>query len=618
MRFFSVRPFLSTALALSLPLLVGACGRGGSTAAQAIVPSVTATGLAAQAVSGSLTLEPASAAQTVRDAAASGGQAAALLSGGHSARYVLPGTLTGGSYTVTLRARGDQYLGAPVVALRSGPTELGSAPVPNTGYAAVTLGTFSLTPSQALDVVFTNDVYGGGWPRDRNVVVDTLTLTPAGAPGADAPATPVAGGGGPGRLAVSGDGRRLEYADGRPFLYWADTGWELFHRLNRDEVRTYLRTRKDQGFTVIQAVALAEKDGLTTPNAHGDLPLAGKDPSRPLTTPGNNPASPGEYDYWDHMDYVVDEAASLGLTVALLPSWGRWVNNEPIFSPATARSFGTWLAQRYGDKPVIWVLGGDRVPETSAQAEVWRAMAAGIEQGAGGRDRALMTYHPHGGKTSAEYFHDEPWLDFNMWQTGHCRNEREAARVLATYNRTPVKPVINAEPVYEEHAICHNAANGYADATDVRNVAYWSVFAGADGHAYGHREIWGFDAHSGQKQWQTALGAPGAAHLRHLQGLLESRPAAGRAPDETLVQGGFTGARPVVALRGPDYAWVYSPDGQAFTVNLGRVAGGSLDATWFDPRTGARRAAGTLANSGTRSFTPPGSGRGQDWVLVLD
>jgi hypothetical protein len=30
-----------------------------------------------------------------------------------------------------------------------------------------------------------------------------------------------------------------------------------------------------------------------------------------------------------------------------------------------------------------------------------------------------MTYHPMGGKTSADYFPDEGWLAFHMLQSGH-------------------------------------------------------------------------------------------------------------------------------------------------------------------------------------------------------
>ena len=76
-------------------------------------------------------------------------------------------------------------------------------------------------------------------------------------------------------------GRYLQYADGRPFFYLGDTAWELFHRTTREEARLYLEDRARKGFTVIQAVCLAERDGLRVPNAYGDLPFADAGFTRP-------------------------------------------------------------------------------------------------------------------------------------------------------------------------------------------------------------------------------------------------------------------------------------------------------------------------------------------------
>src|SRR6266508_3531699 len=64
---------------------------------------------------------------------------------------------------------------------------------------------------------------------------------------------------------------------GEPFFWLGDTAWELFHRCTREEARHYFANRQQKGFNVIQAVALAEFDGLREPNAYGDLPLVGDD-----------------------------------------------------------------------------------------------------------------------------------------------------------------------------------------------------------------------------------------------------------------------------------------------------------------------------------------------------
>jgi hypothetical protein len=80
---------------------------------------------------------------------------------------------------------------------------------------------------------------------------------------------------------VAQNQRYLEYHDGTPFFYLGDTAWELFHRLNREEADRYLKNREAKGFTVIQAVVLAELGGLDDPNPYGHTPLVDKDPARP-------------------------------------------------------------------------------------------------------------------------------------------------------------------------------------------------------------------------------------------------------------------------------------------------------------------------------------------------
>jgi|ERR1035441_1543020 hypothetical protein len=83
-----------------------------------------------------------------------------------------------------------------------------------------------------------------------------------------------------GDLKVSANHRFLMHADGAPFFYLGDTARELFHRLTIEERAVYLSNRSRKGFTVIQAVLLAELDGLNTPNAEGELPLVDNDPAR--------------------------------------------------------------------------------------------------------------------------------------------------------------------------------------------------------------------------------------------------------------------------------------------------------------------------------------------------
>lgn len=427
-------------------------------------------------------------------------------------------------------------------------------------------------------------------------------------------------------LRVSDNHRFLVQADGRPFFWLGDTAWELLHRLDREEARAYLRQRAAQGYTVIQTVVLAELDGLNVPNAAGALPLVDRDPLRP------NEA------YFAHVDWVVAEAQSHGLYVALLPTWGdkwnkgSWGAGPEIFTPENAEHFAAWLARRYAGSNVIWVLGGDRHIENDAQRAVIEAMARGLRTGP---TRQLITFHPCGGMSSADYFHDAPWLDFNMRQNGHEINYGERyAGTRRDYDRQPVKPVIDAEPVYEDHPIDFKAAQfGYSTAAEVRRPLYWDLFNGAFGHTYGHHSVWQMYG-SGRTPvngpllpWQEAVNQPGAAQMQFARRLLESRPFLTRVPaDDVLIADDIATAVPGAgryrfsATKDSEgsYAMIYVPVERRFRVNLGVIRGGSIRAWWYDPRTGAATAAGEYRGSGPHEFTPPAAGQGLDWVLVLD
>jgi Protein of unknown function (DUF4038)/Putative collagen-binding domain of a collagenase len=431
---------------------------------------------------------------------------------------------------------------------------------------------------------------------------------------------------------VSPSGRFLLTQDGKPFFYLGDTAWELFHRLNRDEADHYLRDRAAKGFTVVQAVAIAEFDGHSVPNPYGHLPLTDLDPARPAVTDG-----PGN-DYWDHVDFVVERANSVGLTVGFLPTWGRYWHDKikdgkPLFTPVNAAVYGEWLGRRYKDKALIWILGGDRGIANDEQRKIIRAMALGLRKGDGGSH--LMTFHPPGGAGSAQWFHEDDWLDFNMRQNGHgveFTGRYDATRV--DYDRRPAKPVHDGEPIYEDHPIAFNAKQfGHSIASDVRRPLYWDLFSGACGHTYGHHSVWQMwqegraPINDPLLYWREALDQPGAGQMRHARRLLESRPILTRIPDNSVVMTDRVatvvpgaGRYRFVATRDEagTFAMIYAPIGRPFTVRMEVIKGPKVKAWWFDPRTGQATPIGEFSNSGTRRFEPPSAGESTDWVLVLD
>jgi hypothetical protein len=435
------------------------------------------------------------------------------------------------------------------------------------------------------------------------------------------------------RLRVSDNKRFLVMDDGSPFFYLGDTAWELFHRLNREEADRYLKNRSEKGFTVIQAVALAELDGLNDPNPYGHRPLINNDPTTPDVKEGDG------NDYWDHVDYIVKKAGSLGIVIGFLPTWGdkwnlKWGVGPEIFTPQNARIYGEWLGRRYKESPnIIWILGGDRPLDQDIHKEVIRALAHGLRQGDGGAH--LMTLHPTGGESSSQSFHNDDWLDFNMRQNGHVVEFNPRYQATRTdYDRMPIKPVLDGEPIYEDHPIAFKAADfGHSVAADVRRPLYWDLFSGAFGHTYGHHSVWQM-WQPGRKPvnnpllpWYEAIDQPGASQMQYGRRLMESRPFLTRVPDDSLIVPADppssvpgAGEKRFVATRDSlgSYAMVYAPVGRSFKVKMGKISGGNVRAWWFNPRTGTSTSVGEFADKGERQFTPPDKGEALDWVLVLD
>jgi hypothetical protein len=49
-----------------------------------------------------------------------------------------------------------------------------------------------------------------------------------------------------------------------------------------------------------------------------------------------------------------------------------------------------------------------------------------------------------------------------------------------------------------------------------------------------------------------------------------------------------------------------------------KLSGDTIRAYWYDPRHGTSRLIGEFKKAEYQDFTPPSTGQGNDWVLVLD
>jgi len=319
--------------------------------------------------------------------------------------------------------------------------------------------------------------------------------------------------------------------------------------------------------------------------------------------------------------------------MGLVPVWGSNVKGGAV-KQAQAQQYAYFLANRYKSRSnIIWLNGGDI--KGSDSMAIWNQIGTTIKQE---DPHHLLTFHPRGRFTSSRWFHDRPWLDFNMFQSGHRTYAQDTSKGETHYgednwryikedlSKKIIKPTLDGEPSYEgiPHGL-HDTTLPYWNANDLRRYAYWSVFAGGAGFTYGHNAVMQFfqpgdkgSAYGAKKYWRQALNDTGALQMHHLRQLIESHTGADRREDETLVLNNGKRYDRLAVLRGDRYALIYTFMGRNILVRLGRLTGKKIAASWFDPRSGAYTDAGNFSNTGTRQFDPPGKpSPGNDWVLVL-
>ena len=435
------------------------------------------------------------------------------------------------------------------------------------------------------------------------------------------------------QLNISANKRYFQTKDGKPFFWLGDTGWLLFVKCKREDAILYLETRKQQGFNVVQAMLL--HDFSNTRNVYNDWALTDFDVSKPNITAGSNFNDAQQYDYWDHVDFIIDEAAKRGIYMAIVPTWGSNVKSGKI-NEQQAEAYGKFLAKRYKNKPnIIWLNGGD-INGKDGYA-VWEKLGSTIKNF---DSNHLMTFHPRGRTSSTDWFHQSLWLDFNMFQSGHKSYSQDTSSkerrhfgednwkyVDEDYAMEPVKPTMDGEPSYEDIPYgLHDTLSGYWNAAEIRRYAYWSVFAGGAGFTYGQNAVMQYyvPGDTGisffpKQNWQVGINAEGATQMKQLKKLMESYSYFDRVPAQELLYDNGEKYERVIATKGKNYAMFYVYDGREFSIDMKQLKFTQAKAIWFNPRNGKSLGAGINHKGSVISFNPPGEKQnGNDWVLILE
>ena len=426
-----------------------------------------------------------------------------------------------------------------------------------------------------------------------------------------------------GRLKVSDNHRYLIHENGTPFFWLGNTAWLISERLTRDEVEYYLVNEHRAGYNVEQIQVI---NSIPTFNIYGQQ---ANDASFDMWKFSKK----DQYGYWEHLDFIVDFAASQGIYIAMDCVWGSQITKMDI---KKAEKYGQFLGERYKDKPnIIWMMGGDVLGDRGTAS--WDALAKAIRKA---DPNHVMTFHPRGRTTSSRWFADRDWMDFHMFQSGHRRygqrngdgdytikdntEEDNWRYVDLTWEGNEVKPVIDGEPSYEDipQGLHDFSAPRWMD-YDVRRYAYWAVFAGCFGHTYGHNSIMQFikpgllASFGAEKPWWDAMKDPGYNQMKYLKWLILAFPFEERIADQSVIAG-QNGERydRNIATRGNDYLLVYNYSGKPMQLDLSKISGAKKNVWVMNPSDGTLKYLGEFDSKVTEFANDGAYLRGSDRVFI--
>ena len=450
------------------------------------------------------------------------------------------------------------------------------------------------------------------------------------------------------KIRVSENKRYLEYHDGKPFFWLGGTSWGMSEWLTREEIKYYLDNRKEKDFNLVQVCVFWGKREenpvnftFNPTNAYGFKAFAEENgipnSMKPNIVKGGNAEDPN--DYWDHVEFIIQEADKREMIVALLPVWGRrYVNavhdgfSNQFFSVESMKSYGTFLGSRFKNfDNIIWILGGDvKADAGSNYLFHYRSMAEGIINGITGEqvkwnensslwDKALITYHPDGSpfRNSSTWFHKDPWLDFNMIETYKYRDSVYRAVTFDYLKDNPIKPTVMGEPSYEGAGPDDVVSNGI----NMRRQAFHSFFAGAAGFTYGGKidkkgngPLW-----SPYEGWKDMLDMEGAITMKNVKRFCFENGWPNWIPDNSLLEEGLgKGEFQKVGIRDTllNSYYIYFPDNSEVSIDFATKKINDINIQWYNPFSGNyTKTRQVFLNQNILDIIPPEGW--MDAVLVL-
>lgn len=409
--------------------------------------------------------------------------------------------------------------------------------------------------------------------------------------------------------------RQLQTAGGVPFFLLGDTAWSIAVSASRGDVVKYLDNRKAKGFNAFTFNAIEAEfcggNGNAAPcNWYRDPPFTDL---RDFTTPCEA--------YWEHVDYIVDEASLRGMLCVIFPAYEGYLGGAQGWYAQMAdqgsgklHRYGAWLGERYfAYDNILWVAGGDN---DAADKSLTRAVVEGIRSKS---NKWLFAWHGARNVSALSFWAgDLDWLDLN---TIYDSASRAAGNAAAAYSNRTVRPFARIEDTYE------NPIVGAVSPTLIRWLVWDSVLQGGTGAIYGDVAVWRFNGPGvvpDPTSWTAAMERPAGISMRYLRALFESVAWTTLVPDyasRKWMTDGWSRSCLAALAGGGSFGVVYAPDAsKGFTLDTTRLSGPRVTTRWYDPTSGAFVAAGTDQASGSRTFVrrEANAEGSPDWVLLLE
>lgn len=318
-----------------------------------------------------------------------------------------------------------------------------------------------------------------------------------------------------GPLKISENKEYIEYSNGKPFFWLADTWWMvLSKRIKLVEFKELVSDRISKGFTTILLVAglfpdiepLDERCG-----NEGGLPWEKNFKSI-------NP------EYFDYADRKIEYLVENGLVPCIVGCWGYYLS---FMGVERIKKHWNYLIARYGAYPVVWCLAGETVmpwylskekeKESNYLKKEWTEVAEYVRK-TDGFNRLITTHPTQYGRKQLE---KAELLDFEFLQTGHSgilSFPDTIKSIKVSLKKKPKMPVLIGEVNYE--GILGSSRD------DIQRLTFWSsILSGIAGYTYGANGIWQFNLKSkpfgksphgskwGDIPWKEAYKLPGSKQV---------------------------------------------------------------------------------------------------------